>query len=52
MLIKEKGGQLDNPQGVTWATGLNSPRNITPTKLQTAIDSIVTNKGLQWTVLL
>ena len=27
-----KGGQLDNPQGVTQATGLNSPQNITPTK--------------------
>ena len=49
---KKKGEQLENPQGVTLATGLNSSQNITPTKLQTAIDSIVTSKGLQWTVLL
>ena len=34
MLAKEKGGQLDNPQGVTQATGLNSPRNITPQKFE------------------
>ena len=34
-----KGGKLDNPK-------VNSPWNTTPTKLRTAIDSIVLNKGL------
>ena len=30
---RKKGGQLDNPQGVTQTTGLNSPQKITPTKI-------------------
>ena len=41
MCASKDGGWLDNPQGITQVTWLNSPQIVTPTKLQTAIDSIV-----------
>ena len=40
-LQKDGGRWLDDPWGITWVTGLNSPQIITPTELKTAIDSII-----------